>query len=210
LNQNLKVTEGNELFAFTHLGTIWAHATVAETFPRSFAIWNLSQLLSTVSIFTNPDVEFGEDHITIRSGNSKVLFNYADPAAIALKIPQSISLPTGGITFDIPEGVFAQIQKTASVLDLTHIKFVGDADGVTISAYDIKTQDTTSNFYTNRIADNPDGLTFEIALSISKLMMLPGDYKVHISNSKGIRLTHSRANLEYVIALEADGTYNAA
>ena len=58
INQNLVVKEGNELLTMSSMKNIVAKATVEESFPRELAIYDLNEFLASISLFTNPILEF--------------------------------------------------------------------------------------------------------------------------------------------------------
>ncbi len=73
INQSILFTEGKELDTVSVQKNVLASATVTETFKSSngedFAIYDLNEFLSTVSLFDDPDVNFGEQFATIKDAN---------------------------------------------------------------------------------------------------------------------------------------------
>ena len=70
INSNLFVSEaGSVLATISPVKNVAAEATVAEHFPQSFGIWDLNKFLSVLSIFEEPELDFHEKHVTIRSGD---------------------------------------------------------------------------------------------------------------------------------------------
>jgi len=69
ISSNLLVKPGQKLATRNPVNSIQARAVVDETFPQQFAIYDLNQLLSLISASQNPDVEFGDKSLIIRSEN---------------------------------------------------------------------------------------------------------------------------------------------
>ena len=66
INQNLVVKEGNELLTMSSMKNIVAKATVAESFPRELAIYDLNEFLAALSIFAVPILEFEDQYLIIK------------------------------------------------------------------------------------------------------------------------------------------------
>jgi hypothetical protein len=54
---------------------ILAEASVSESFDTPFAIYDLNQFIATISLFENPDFEFGENSVVVSSGKNKSTYN---------------------------------------------------------------------------------------------------------------------------------------
>ena len=66
ISPNLIVKAGNKLATRNSVNSIQARGSVEETFPTQFAIYDLNQLLSLISVSQNPDIEFSEKSLTNR------------------------------------------------------------------------------------------------------------------------------------------------
>ena len=58
INQNLMVKTGNILSTMSAMKNIVAQAEVTETFPQEFAIYDLNEFLSALSLFEEPELNF--------------------------------------------------------------------------------------------------------------------------------------------------------
>ena len=61
---------------------ILCRAAVTETFPREFAIYDLNQFLSLLTMDEDADLEFGDESVTVKTGVGKFEFFYAEPSVI--------------------------------------------------------------------------------------------------------------------------------
>ena len=60
INSGIRVKEGNKLETISNMKNILAVATVSESFPTNFSIYNLPEFLGATSLLEDPEFEFGE------------------------------------------------------------------------------------------------------------------------------------------------------
>ena len=82
VNTNLLVRQGNTLSTISTGKNIFARATVAETFDREFAIYDLNSLLGLLTLMEDTEVSFGDESITVSKDRSLFEYYYADPEII--------------------------------------------------------------------------------------------------------------------------------
>ena len=75
INMSVLLKPGNKIRTVSAQKTILAQATVAETFPKECAIYNLPELLSMTSMFEDPELDFQENLLKIK--NKKASATYA-------------------------------------------------------------------------------------------------------------------------------------
>ena len=67
INSSILFKKGNVIKTISNAQNILAKAVVDETFPQDFAIYDLSQFLSAISLFNDPVLIFdNENYVTIR------------------------------------------------------------------------------------------------------------------------------------------------
>ena len=71
INQNLIIKQGSEISTVSAMKNIVASAKVEESFPVEFAIYDLNEFLSALSLFENPDLDFQENYVLITESGSK-------------------------------------------------------------------------------------------------------------------------------------------
>lgn len=122
INQGLVFKEGNKLRTISILKNIFAVAEIPDTIPRDFAVYDLNEYLSTLSLFGNAaDLEYKEDHILMKSGASKVKYFYSSPAVVVSPPDKDIQLTDPDLEFELTAADLAQIQKAASALKLKEL-----------------------------------------------------------------------------------------
>ena len=61
INQSIVVAEGNSLRTISMMKNILAEATVEETFPRTFAIYDLNEFLNGLSLHDDYTLDFSNE-----------------------------------------------------------------------------------------------------------------------------------------------------
>lgn len=208
INAGILVNEGNTLNTLSSTKNILAEAKVNETFPKSFAIWDLNKFLGTVSLFKDPEFVFDENYITISSGKSSVRYYYCDPKLVT-STNKKIAMPKPVVKFDLSAKDFSDIIRAASVLQVGQMCVRSSSDGSRIELAAVDKGDVTSNYYSLDVGENDSGATFEFIFDVDNLKILPGDYSVAISEKVVSSFTNKNEPLTYWIALNADSTYEA-
>ena len=65
INQNLVIKEGSTLTTMSAMKNIVAKADVEESFDKEVAIYDLNEFLASISLFTNPILEFEDGFVTL-------------------------------------------------------------------------------------------------------------------------------------------------
>jgi len=201
INPSIIVKPGNTLKTISSSKTILARAEVPDTFEYPFAIYNLSQFIGCISMFTDPDLDFEESSVTISDGKNKIVYHYADSSIILAPPDKDINIPSVDAEFKISATDIPSVAKALSILELTEIAIVGDGDNIFIQAIDSK--NPSSNQYSVKV-----GATDKVFKAIFKpdnLKMVPDDYIVTLS-SKGLsKFVGTEAT--YYVAIEATSTF---
>ena len=74
INQNLLVKNGTVIGTMSAMKNIVAKATVPDTFNNEFAIYDLNEFLSAMSLFKDPTLAFDEKSVQLNEegGGSKL------------------------------------------------------------------------------------------------------------------------------------------
>lgn len=203
INGSIVLKQGNRLATISEGNSVMAHATITETFPQNFGIYDLGEFLNAVSIFDNVTLGFHDKYVTISNGgNSKIKYYAAAENAVKVA-PDNIKFPDPEIEFDLDVTQLATILKISSALKAPDISII--ANGTTLSALVSDKKNATSNAYEVSLGDTE--YEFKANLKVENLKMLPGDYKVAISSKKISRFTSTTTDLTYYVAVEADSEF---
>jgi hypothetical protein len=201
INQGILFREGNVIRTMSVMKNIFATAIVADEFPREFAVYDLGEFLSTVSLFSDPELQFKDEHFVISEGNTKVKYFYSNPSVVVSPPNKSIAMPEPDATFAITKTQFEQLLKAAAVMRLKD--FAVNEKGLKVF-----NRNSVGNQYTVETSVESSEDEFEYILKVENLKMIPADYQVAITK-KGIAqfkasATKDTPELEYFIALETD------
>ena len=115
INANLLVTSGNQLTTMSQMKNIVSTANLPDTFDTEFAIYDLNEFLSAMSLFNDPELEFNENNVRMCEGHQSLKYFYSDPTVVTT--PKSdITMPEPDAKFTLQQNTFNQILKASSVL----------------------------------------------------------------------------------------------
>lgn len=198
--------EGGALRTVSSQKNILAQADVSESFDVPFAIYDLNQFLATISLFENPEFDFGENSVVVSSGKNKSTYYYTDKSMIVTPPDKDLSplLESAEIKFRVTQGQIAEVLRAASILSAPEVAVVGANGEITLTAFDSK--NSTSNTFDIEVGAETSAI-FKMIFRTENLKMIAGDYDVEIT-SKGIsRWTGSKVT--YFITTESASTYTA-
>ncbi len=205
INNSIQVKPGKRIRTISTNKTILASANVAEEFDVPFCIYDLSQFLGTLSLFDDPDLEFGENSVEIRAFATKLTYVYADPANVVL-VPDKEVPCARDIALTLDADSLSKLQKAAAVIDLPNLvisQCENDHATFLVEVTDVKNP-TPNTFRINVTADKVPESGFKAVLKIENLKFLPGPYKITISTKGVSKWIGPQA--EYFVAIEASSS----
>ena len=204
INQNLVIKEGSNISTMSAMKNIVAKAKVEEDFTKEFAIYDLNEFLSALSLFGTPDLDFQDDYVVItEEGSAKSLkYWYSDPSVVTTPT-KDITMPSNEVKFDFSSDSLAEITKAASVIGAPDMVLEKGKLRVTDK------KNTTANDYATEL-DVPDSdVDYKFWFKVENLKLLPGSYSVEVSSKNISRFSNSNVDIEYFIALEPESSYAA-
>ena len=211
INQSILFTDGKELNTVAVQKNLLGSATVAEKFesPKGeFAIYDLNEFLSTLSLFEDPDVEFGEQFATISDSRANTVYWFADKEIIVFPTSK-IEMPDSDVEFTLTAESLDKLQRATGTLGVPDLVIRrGESDPSKIVAEVLDKRNDTSNTFSLEVGDYTGDANFKFYFLNERMKMLPGDYNVQISSKKISKLTSvPDGEVTYWIALEQDSTY---
>ena len=205
INSGIRVKSGNKLETISNMKNILAVATVNESFPQDFSIYNLPEFLGATSLLSDPEFEFGDTSLTVADDNSSLAYFYASEGMVTAP-DKMITMPDAEIVINLSSSLLSELQKAASVLGVNDMVLSSDGTVIRLEVTDKK--NPTSNKF-SRIVGEGNGVSYTMNFKIENLKVLDGNYEVSVS-SKGIsHFNNTDIDMEYFIALEPDSKYNA-
>jgi len=203
INQSILIKEGNKLKTISVMKNILAEAEIEEEFEREFAIYDLNQFLSGLSLYNAPDLDFGESYLTIRDGSRRAKYFFADPNVIVSPPDKEISLPSRDVCFTVATQQLDALLKAAAIYQVSDLSAVGRNGKVELVVHDKKND--TSHDFVEEVGVTDDEFCFNF--KVENIKIIPGSYDVVISSKLLAEFTNKNVNLKYYIALEPDSTY---
>lgn len=205
IRSSILVDPGNRLTTVSPARNIMAEAAIDEEFDTQFAIYDLNKFLGTISLFQNPEFEFGPKSVVISGSNgASVEYFYSEPSLLNIQ-NKRINMPKAVVSFELKQSVFGELMKAASVMQLPDIFVRSDDDGNIIIGATDKTQ-STSNAYRMEVGKTEKAFNFKF--KVENMKMMSGDYQVDITEKVVSKFTSKNSDLCYWIALESDSNYD--
>ena len=203
INQNLMIKSGSKLGTMSAMKNIFAKAEVNEEFAQDVAIYDLNEFLASLSLFENPDLDFGSDFVMMgNEGSSKSLkFWYSDPAVVSSE-PKEFTMPACEITFKLASTELSDITKAAAVIGAPDMVLENGSLRVTD-----KKNDTANHFAMEVDYENSVDEDHKFWFKVENLKLMPGTYDVSVSKNKVSHFKNTNVDIEYFIALEPESYF---
>ena len=203
INANLMVKAGSSLSTMSAMKNIVAKADVSEEFLSDFAIYDLNEFLSALSLFGKPDLEFSNDFVIItEEGTSKSLkYWFSDPSVVTTP-SKEISMPSTELTFNLSSDTLNEITKAAAVIGVPDMALSGGKLMVTDK------KNSTANAYETSLDVGDVAAEYKFWFKVENLKIMPGAYDVEVSSKKISHFTNTKLGVQYWIALEPESSYN--
>ena len=204
INQSILFKEGSSLRTISVMKNILAEATITETFPKDFGIYDLNQFLNGLNLHQTPELDFENDkYVMIREGKSRSKYFFADPSVIVSPPDKEIVLPSEDVCFVLNTQQLDKLLKAAAIYQLPDLSAVGEAGVVKLVVRDKKND--TSNDFSIVVGETDSIFTFNF--KVENIKILPGSYEVVISQKLLSQFTSTDRDLKYYIAMEPDSTF---
>ena len=202
INMSIEVKAGNLLRTVSVQKNILAEASLEETFPQDFAIYQLNRFLGAASLFDDPSFEFGEKTVKIGDDKRSIDYVYCDPSMIVTPPEKNITVPDPEVTFKLSQDNLSQVLKAGQVLGTPEISVESNGTQMLMKALDVN-NDSSDTF---KIELGENSQTFRFVFKIENFKMISNDYDVEIS-SKGIARFTFQDKIQYWVATESTSTF---
>ena len=205
INAGMQFKEGSVVRTISKGQNVLGKATIKESFEKDFVIYDLNRFLSLCGSLTDPEIVINTDanNLTVKSGTSKTIYGLADGSMIVAPPAKELKIENAEVNFRLTKEDMNQVLKMSGILGLPNIAVVGDGESVSLSALDVKNNE--SDTFSIKVGETSSN--FKMIFNTENLKMVPGNYDVAIS-SKGIsHFKHVTDQIEYWIATEAGSKY---
>lgn len=202
INTNIVFKPGDNISTISNAKNIFVKATIKESIPNEFAIYDLNSLLAMLTLMENQDVEFGDKSLIVSSDKGKFEYFYSNMDIVT-------AAPSGEIEhvdvykFKLMAEDVQMIMKAAAITGAPTVSVTNKNQNVTLSVCDRK-NDTASNFkkQLGTAFDN-----FDVYIAVENLKVIPDAYEVSVAKTpngkaKFLHFRHESKQLQYWIACE--------
>jgi|TARA_B110000971_G_scaffold30520_1_gene27723 hypothetical protein len=214
INPNLVFKQGNQLKTISVAKNILATATITETIPQEFGIYDLNEFLSVVGMFDTPNLEFmNSSTMKVRDTSGTQSINYFFSDVTNLTAPsKDITMPVCEIEFDLSEVQLNALRKAAATLGVSDVVVSkNDAGEVAMKVTD--TKNPTSNSFELELGTAANAVVnasdFQMVFTIGNFKFASGDYRVKLSSKLISHFKNKKTPIEYWVALEKSSTFTA-
>ena len=207
INQSMIFKPGNEIRTIS-IGpnrnrSVIGRAKLNTEIDGTFAIYDLSNFLSAVTMFEEPELTITDKFMVIGSDQENFHYTFCEPSLIMSAPEKEIQLPSVEVSFNLSSDTLNRVFRGMGVVSAPEIAFIGDGTNIYLQAIDSK-DNTKSNY---RIKVGETDKTFRFVFLAENIKILSGEYEVSMC-AKGI--SHFKADdVEYWVAMEATSTYNS-
>ena len=203
INQSLQFKVGNTLKTISPLKTIFVEATVNESFPQEFAIYDLNKLLAKVSLYKEAELSFDDDKVNISTQNKKKsdYIKYCSPKVIVVPPEKTIALGDADCSFSLSQEDLDWMRKSAGISGSPNFVFESDGSTIYFIATDVK--DDAADQSKIEIGTVEDGKKFRVVMKVENFKLLEGSYDVSIAKKGLAQFKHKSLAITYFIAIEA-------
>jgi len=214
INQNLVINPGNKISTMSAMKNIVAKATVTEEFPQTFAIYDLNEFLSALSLFENPDLNFKDDFVVMTETGSKgksLKYWYSDPSVVTALPDKEITMPSSEVSFTFSNNLLSDVTKAAAVIGAPDMCLEAMSLDKAVLKVTDKKNDTANDYAVGVDVTNSDGkdVPYKFWFKVENLRLLPGSYDVNVSSKRISYFKNTSVDVEYFIALEPESKYDA-
>ena len=205
INPSITFKPGNKLSTMSPQKSIMANAEVQDVFPSNGAIYDLGRFLGVVSLFESPTYTFHETHLDIRDNQKSVAYTFCSEDMVVKPTKDDIMV-SPDVNINITNDNIQQVLRAATIMSLPEVCITGNDD---IELKAINSEGTSTDQYSQVIANNETGHKFSFIFKTENLKLLPDDYNVMI-DSRGISQFRSASNtpkLTYWIAVESNSEF---
>lgn len=201
INSSIVFRKGSTVRTISNAENILAAFSSEEVFPIDFAIYDLSQFLSGITLFDSPELDFSSsDFVSIRGGGKSARYYFSDPEITLKSAPEkNVKFPGADIQFNITGEDLLSLQKASAVYSLPDLTFQSEDNQIKLILRD--KENDTSNTYEQSISGDCTG-DYSLDVKIENIRLFPGDYAVKVSKHLISEWTNQNLDLTYYIALE--------
>ena len=207
INQNIIIRSGNTLRTVAEARNVLATATVEESFPKDFGIYDLNEFIGVLGLVDTPRLKFEDDYVLVgdSTGRSKVKYLFSSEDTLTAP-SKDVTMPNPEVSFLLTNDTLNKLKRAASTLGHDQVSITNKNGILSLSVVD--SENSTSNTFSIDIdGEFKSDTQFNVIINISNLKILPGDYDVQLSSKLITQFKNREVNVTYWIALEKSSIF---
>ena len=207
INQNIIIRSGNTLRTVAEARNVLATATVEESFPKDFGIYDLNEFIGVLGLVDTPRLKFEDDYVLVgdSTGRSKVKYFFSSEDTLTAP-SKDVTMPNPEVSFLLTNDTLNKLKRAASTLGHDQVSITNRNGILSLSVVD--SENSTSNTFSIDIdGEFKSDTQFNVIINISNLKILPGDYDVQLSSKLITQFKNREVNVTYWIALEKSSIF---
>ena len=206
INSNIVVNSGSTIKTMSESKTIMSVATVKESFPDTFGVYDLNEFLGTMNMFDNSNLDFDSSmkFVKISQGNCSVKYFFSEVSNLTSPT-RDIVMPPCEISFSFTSSDMNSIRKASSALGATDLIIDSTNEGKLILRV-TDTSNPTSNSFEMEYP-NENAVKAKCIFNITNFKFINDDYDVCISSKLISNFKAKNNPIEYWIALEKSSNF---
>lgn len=210
INTGIVFNQGNVIKTISGNKNILAQATVTESFPVQFGVYDLNNFLTVLSLHKDgAEIDFAEKSAVVSGmgGRSKVDYRFCDPTMVVAPPEKPIAMPEAEIRFEMSGDDLDWIMRSAAVLGSPNVAVVSNGSKISVMTFDASNDAASTN--TLEVGEGT-GDSFKMIFKTEALKMIPGSYDVSISSRGVSHFANKSRDLQYWITTESGSTFTKA
>ena len=214
INKGLLFTKDGLLSSINETDTVQCSVKVEEKIPVEFAVYNLKNLLDTLTLCDTPELELEEKHLIIKDLNNEDLsirYGYCNKSLINSPFNKKMKLPPEEVpfSFDLNYEDLHMCLRASNKLNLPCISIVGRNGSLILEVSDTNPDETkriSHNSFTKVIGNASN--YFSLNFDVKKMNLLKDDYKVNISVRQVAHFKSKNYKCEYLIGANVGSSFD--
>lgn len=207
INQSILFRQGNLLNTISTQKTVFAEATINETFPREFAIHDVTKLLAKLSLYREGvELSFEEDKLVLSSpdGRKSDFIKYCVkdcfiyPTDKLLGNIRELENAPAKCEFALAKEDLDWMRRSAGISGSPNFVFHSDGTDIFLTATDVKNDAADKSTIKIGVGN---GIEFKVVVLVDYFRLIDGGYNVAVSGRMA-KLTHTTRAIQYMIAIE--------
>lgn len=205
INSSIKLDAGNVVKTISADEAVIMHAIINDEFPSDACIYDLGKFLNLFKLpaLNDADIEFDDRKATIFGNRTKIQYWFCEETYIKnTDRVRDMVLPDVKLTVEVSQNDLSSFARGASLLEHKYLQFVVHDNKVKMVAT-APNIDTSNNMEIDlgKIEESDD---YIYTMDISNLKLIPGSYKVEISNRGITKWTNTEQPVVFYIVLKAE------